>query len=105
MDDYEIDLQSTDDSYIVSYSHVHVDFTTACTDPNGDTITYTLEYNQDTIATYPSNRRNLVATDPFDPTVMETLVTFDSSDKTINVDGAIKDSGINTYQFSLTCKD
>ena len=45
MDDYEIDLQSTDDSYIVSYSHVHVDFTTACTDPNGDTITYTLEYN------------------------------------------------------------
>ena len=45
MDDYEIDLQNTDDSYIVSYSNVHVDFTTACTDINSDTITYTIEYN------------------------------------------------------------
>jgi len=45
MDDYEIDLQNTDDSYIISYSHVHVDFTTACTDPETDTITYTIEYN------------------------------------------------------------
>jgi len=45
MDDYEIDLQNTDDSYIISYSHVHVDFTKACTDPESDTITYTLEYN------------------------------------------------------------
>eukprot|EP00347_Sterkiella_histriomuscorum_P024256 403331763 len=108
MDDYEIDIQITETlQYVISYSDIRVDFTKACTDPESDTITYTLEYNQATIATYPSARRNLVndPLDPFNPTDMETLVSFDSTDKTITIDGKIKESGINTYQFSLTCKD
>ena len=45
MDDYEIELQNTDASYIFTISDVQVDFTDACTDPEGDTITYTIEYN------------------------------------------------------------
>ena len=45
MDDYEIELQNTDASYIFSISGAQVDFTDACTDPEGDTITYTIEYN------------------------------------------------------------
>ena len=46
MDEYEIDIRITETtSYVISYDDTRVDFTKACTDPESDTITYTLEYN------------------------------------------------------------
>jgi len=47
--DFKIDLQESDTTYILSVDtptpDTLVDFTTACTDPNSDPITYTIEYN------------------------------------------------------------
>ena len=36
---------------------------------------------------------------------MDTLVSLDDTTKKIKIEPEIRDYGINTYQFTLTCKD
>ena len=81
-------------------------YTDACSDPEDDEITYTIEFNQEIVDSDPepdTGRRNLVDFDPYVASDMATLVTFDRENKKIKIDDAIRSKGLNTYQFLLTC--
>eukprot|EP00347_Sterkiella_histriomuscorum_P009381 403341427 len=81
-------------------------YTGACSDPENDDITYTIEFNQEIVDSDPAAvRRNLVDFDPYVASDMATLVSFDRTNKKIKIDDAIRDKGLNTYQFLLTCQD
>ena len=79
-------------------------YTGACSDPENDDITYTIEFNQEIVDSDPAvTRRNLADFDPYVASDMATLVSFDRTNKKIKIDDAIRDKGLNTYQFLLTC--
>eukprot|EP00347_Sterkiella_histriomuscorum_P006962 403350773 len=104
-DDYEIDVQDDYESY-----HILQDITTFCTDKENDEITFSLYFNErelDTLTFTGGDKADFrqLTQLGFDEASMESKISLDQTTKQVKIEGSIRDFGVNTYQFTITCKD